>query len=131
MNAQGTGPAREWWLITAMLTLAVLPPTAALVGLFVAVSAWGEHSDAMMPVLFLLIMRLRCRGRLAPPPRPGGTAPEEPELAALVQDVAERLGFREPLLVRVVPDVHASLRRAKVSGIHAYVLVLGLPCSGP
>ncbi|WP_405732650.1 M48 family metallopeptidase [Streptomyces sp. NBC_00028] len=127
MNAQGTGPAREWWLITAMLTLAVLPPTAALVGLFVAVSAWGEHSDAMMPVLFLLIAGF---GAVAASRRLPGRAvrpPEEPELAALVQDVAERLGFREPLLVRVVPDVHASLRRAKVSGIHAYVLVLGLP----
>ncbi|MFI9826811.1 hypothetical protein ACIHIX_03910 [Streptomyces sp. NPDC051913] len=127
MNAQGTGTAREWWLITAMLTLAVLPPAAALVGLFVAVSAWGEHSDAMMPVLFLLIAVF---GAVAASRRLPGRAvrpPDEPELAALVQDVAERLGFREPLLVRVVPDVHASLRRAKVSGIHAYVLVLGLP----
>ncbi|NUS14980.1 MAG: M48 family metalloprotease [Streptomyces sp.] len=127
MNAQGTGPAREWWLITAMLTLAALPPTAALVGLFVAVSAWGEHSDAMMPVLFLLIAVF---GAVAASRRLPGRAvrpPDEPELAALVQDVAEQLGFREPLLVRIVPDVHASLRRARVSGIHAYVLVLGLP----
>ncbi|WP_329335748.1 M48 family metallopeptidase [Streptomyces sp. NBC_00663] len=127
MNAQGTGPAREWSLITAMLALAVLPPAAVLVALFVAVSAWGEQSDAMMPVVFLLIAVFGAAAASRRLPGRAVRPPDEPQLAALVQDVAERLGFREPLLVRVVPDVHAALHRAKVSGIRAYVLVLGLP----
>jgi hypothetical protein len=41
--------------------------------------------------------------------------------------VAERLGFRSPLLVRLVPVPQAALGPARVSGVRAFALVLGLP----
>ncbi|NNN36256.1 M48 family metalloprotease [Streptomyces sp. S3(2020)] len=118
---------REWPLVAAMLTLAWLPPLAAAVALPVLLARAGNPTAALLPVVVTLlsvlaavVARRRIPGRAVRPR-------DEPELAALVQDVAERLGFRAPLLVRIVPDVQASLSRATVSGIRAYVLVLGLP----
>jgi hypothetical protein len=52
---------------------------------------------------------------------------DEPEVAALVRKVADRLDFRAPLLVRVIPVADAALQPAKVSGTRAFVLVLGWP----
>ncbi|MDT7846671.1 M48 family metallopeptidase [Streptomyces justiciae] len=127
MNAQGAGPAREWSLITAMLALAVLPPLAVAVAVPLAAARWGTPGDALMPVVFVLIAVFGAVAAFHRLPGRAVRPRDEPELAALVRDVAERLGFREPLLVRVVPEVAASLHRAKVSGVRAYVLVLGLP----
>lgn len=118
---------REWPLVAAMLTLAWLPPLAAGVALPVVLVRAGNPTAALLPVVVTLmgvlagvVARRRIPGRAVRPR-------DEPELAALVQDVAERLGFHAPLLVRVVPDVQASLSRSTVSGIRAHVLVLGLP----
>ncbi|MBE8474463.1 M48 family metallopeptidase [Streptomyces justiciae] len=127
MNAQGAGPAREWSLITAMLALAVLPPLAVAVAVPLAAARWGTPGDALMPVVFVLIAVFGAVAAFHRLPGRAVRPRDEPELATLVRDVAERLSFREPLLVRVVPEVAASLHRAKVSGVRAYVLVLGLP----
>jgi Zn-dependent protease with chaperone function len=52
---------------------------------------------------------------------------DEPELTLLVRQVAERLDFRAPLLVRVVPTPDAALLSGKVSGVQAFTLILGWP----
>ncbi|MEU6377600.1 M48 family metallopeptidase [Streptomyces sp. NPDC046909] len=118
---------REWPLIAAMLALAALIPLASGVALPIVLAKADNPTAALLPltltllsILGAVVARRRLPGQAIRPR-------DEPELAALVQDVAERLGFRAPLLVRVVPDVQASLSRSTVSGIRAYVLVLGLP----
>ncbi|MEV1066183.1 hypothetical protein [Streptomyces sp. NPDC050263] len=122
------GRGREWLLGIAMPVLAWLPRAVIGSALILALYLWGLRWPAAA-VLFLLVVGvsrsvLETRG-----PLPGrAVRPEdEPELAALVRDVAERLGFREPLLVRIVPVVQASLGRTEVSGVRTHVLLLGLP----
>ncbi|MDN3024600.1 M48 family metallopeptidase [Streptomyces sp. S.PB5] len=117
---------REWLLTASMLALASLPllVLVALPALLVMTDSAATAAPfavlTTLAVLGAIAARRRLPGRAVRPH-------DEPELAALVQDVAERLGFRAPLLVRIVPDVQASLSRARVSGVRAYVLVLGLP----
>lgn len=124
-------PLREWLLISAMLAVAGLPTVLLALGVILAIVLW----DAPWPLLTLILgpvgtvmARLvgAVTGRDAIPGRPLRPK-DEPELCALVRDVAERAGFRERLLVQVVPDVDASLGRVRVAGVRTYVLLLGLP----
>jgi Zn-dependent protease with chaperone function len=64
--------------------------------------------------------------------RPGlpgrAVVPEaEPDLADLVDRVADAVGFRQRVVVRIVPEPTASLARPRVAGTRTYVLVLGWP----
>ena len=63
------------------------------------------------------------------PPLPGVPVrpAEEPELARLVSEIAERLEIRRPLAVRVVPSVDAGVYDQKLRGRPASVIVLGWP----
>ncbi|MFI5795406.1 hypothetical protein [Streptomyces sp. NPDC051677] len=129
--ASGTGEdrrARGWLLGLAMLALAWLPRAVAGAVLFVALFLWGPPWAPAAP-LFLVAVEVSRAVMAARGPLPGRAVRpgDEPELAGLVRDVAERLGFREPLLVRIVPGVQAALGRAKVGGVHTRVLLLGLP----
>ncbi|MGW1563031.1 M48 family metalloprotease [Streptomyces sp. NPDC002144] len=125
--SRGPSPVREWLLISAMCTVAWLPRIAAGVVLLIAGVALGVWQSALMPLIWVLIGCLRTALGRQPLPgravRPG----DEPELAALIQDVAERLGFTAPLLVRIVPLPDAALGRTRAAGLRSYVLLLGLP----
>ncbi len=126
----GGGPsaAREWVLVAAMLTVACLPAVLFGLALVIGIAAMDGPWGALAGPLALLgagivrgaAERRRLPGRAVRPA-------DEPELTGLVGGVAERLGFREPLLVRVVPEVQASLGRVKTDGVRCRVLVLGLP----
>ncbi|MGW2821700.1 M48 family metalloprotease [Streptomyces sp. NPDC001443] len=120
-------PLREWLLIGAMLTVAWLPHV--LVGIALTIASLVFHTPWTLVWLVGMFMAGATRGFIGRDRLPGrAVRPEdEPELVALVQDVAERVGFREPLLVRIVPDVDASMGPAKVGGVRTYVLLLGLP----
>ncbi|QJT03544.1 hypothetical protein G9272_27370 [Streptomyces asoensis] len=119
--------ARQWLLGGLMLALSWLPPVGFGAGLLVLFVLWRDSPALTLLILFVGIVTRGVPG--APGPLPGRAVrpADEPELAALVQDVAERLGFRRPLLVRIVPGVRASLGRARVSGVRTHVLLLGLP----
>ncbi|MFD9393450.1 M48 family metalloprotease [Streptomyces sp. NPDC060000] len=120
--------AHEWLLGLAMLALAWLPRAVAAAVLFAALFLRGPQWAPAAP-LFLIAVEISRAVMAARGPLPGRAVRpgDEPELAALVRDVAERLGFREPLLVRIVPGVQASLGRAKVAGVRTHILLLGLP----
>ncbi|MFD9001282.1 M48 family metalloprotease [Streptomyces sp. NPDC059582] len=124
-------PLREWLLIGAMLAVAGLPLVIVPLGLILASMLWDAPWPVLIPLLWPLgtvvagavgtvTGRDRIPGRAVRPK-------DEPELCALVRDVAERAGFQEPLLVQVVPDADASLGRVRAGGVRAYALVLGLP----
>lgn len=120
--------AAEWALAVAMTAVAWSPSIGgALVwGALVLFLSWGLWPGAGLLALWVLSGLMRTAGR-APLPgravRPG----DQPELTALVKDVAERIGFRAPLLVRIVPEPNAALGPARVSGVRSHVLLLGLP----
>ncbi|KUL46182.1 hypothetical protein [Streptomyces regalis] len=122
-------PALRAWLLTiGMAALAWLPSAVMVLALMLVSVAWdGSRWVAIVPPALIIAGLVRGaleRGRLPGRAlRPG----DEPELAALVRDVAERIGFQEPLLVRIVPEVQASLGPTKVAGVRAYALLLGLP----
>lgn len=123
--SQGT---REWLLVVAMTAVAWLPWLllgGALIGSAALLGIWGLAVPPVAVGVFIGMIKDRRDGARLPGRvvRPG----EEPELTELVRDVAERLGFRSPLLVRVVPVPQAALGPARVSGVRAFALVLGLP----
>ncbi|MFB7332477.1 M48 family metalloprotease [Streptomyces adustus] len=120
-------PLREWLLIGAMLTVACLPHI--LIAIVLTIASLAFHALWMLVWLGGMFVAGATRGFMSGDQPPGrAVRPEdEPELVALVQDVAERVGFREPLLVRIVPDVDASMGPVKVGGVRTYVLLLGLP----
>ncbi|MFI7500416.1 M48 family metalloprotease [Streptomyces sp. NPDC049687] len=124
----GDHRVREWLLGAATLALAWFAAAAVWAVPVLALLIWGTSWLPLGPLLFLVAVMAR-NTLTAHGPLPGRAVrpAAEPELAALVQDVAERLGFHEPLLVRVVPEVQAALGRARVSGVRSHVLVLGLP----
>ncbi|WP_141309669.1 hypothetical protein [Streptomyces spinoverrucosus] len=122
-----TSPLRAWMLAAAMLVVAWLPTAVVGVALVLAGLAWAPHAVVLVPLTLFVagfvgeaMRRERLPGKAL---RPG----DEPELAALVRDVAGRIGFREPLLVRVVPTVDASLAPTRAAGGRAYALLLGYP----
>ncbi|MFE1785714.1 hypothetical protein ACFW9F_24860 [Streptomyces sp. NPDC059506] len=133
-GAQRPSALMEWLLVVAMAVVARLPGIflgSALLGLAVLglVVAGGGLDALVVPLTYAAIVVLgtvadRDRGSL---PGRAVRPADEPELAALVGDVAERLGFRAPLLVRVVPEPEAALGPVKLSGVRGCVLLLGLP----
>ncbi|MEU7382985.1 M48 family metalloprotease [Streptomyces sp. NPDC042207] len=118
---------RAWSSTAAMAAVAWLP----LIGFFVLIAAvgliWGVWQAAALPMLWLL-PALYTRGVL-PEALPGRAVrpDDEPELAALVRDMAERTGFGAPLLVRIVPEPAVLTYRVRIGGGRAYTLLLGLP----
>lgn len=127
MDIRRPSALREWSLIAAMTGLAWLPRAAVGSALLLALLLWGPPW-LIVAGLFLIAGEV-AKSVVNREPLPGRAVrpADEPELAALVRDVAERLGFREPLLVRIVPGVQAALVRARVDGAQAYTLLLGLP----
>ena len=125
--ARRTSAPREWLLAAGMPALAWAPSAVVTAALMAGVVMWGPLWAVLGPPVLIaagLVRNALERGRLpGRAVRPG----DEPELAALVRDVAERLGFRAPLMVRIVPEVQASLGPTKVAGVRAYALLLGLP----
>ncbi|MER5433974.1 M48 family metalloprotease [Streptomyces sp. NPDC002588] len=120
--------AREWLLGAALLILAWLPTAVACAACLGVTLFWHPDGSVLAPLLLFWFgvfgAVARKRG-----PLPGRVVrpDDEPELAALVRDVAARLGFRAPLLVRIVPEVQASVGRVRVAGVRSHVLLLGLP----
>ncbi|MGW3241251.1 M48 family metalloprotease [Streptomyces sp. NPDC001070] len=122
--------AAEWSLAVAMTAVAWSPwiGAALVLGSLAVFWSWGPWSEVGLPALWVMSGLTQAAGRArAPLPgravRPG----DQPELTALVEDVAERIGFRAPLLVRIVPEPNAALGPARVSGVRGHVLLLGLP----
>ncbi|MFF7647412.1 M48 family metalloprotease [Streptomyces canus] len=126
-GADRVSAAREWLLIAAMLTVTWLP--LACVGVvLLAAAAFGDLWPMLgLPLIWILVNALRAVGSRDPLPGRAARPEDEPELAELVRDVAARLSFDGPLLVRIVPLPMAALGRTKVSGVRSHVLLLGLP----
>ncbi|MFF4586815.1 hypothetical protein [Streptomyces sp. NPDC001388] len=120
--------ARPWLLGAALLALSGLPAAVVGTALLAGALLWGPDWSPLAPVLLFWfgITGAVARER-GPLPGRAVNPGDEPGLAALVRDVAERLGFRAPLLVRIVPGVQASLGRVRVAGVRSHVLLLGLP----
>ncbi|MFF3936084.1 M48 family metalloprotease [Streptomyces phaeofaciens] len=119
--------AREWLLGTTLLAVAWLPTAVVGTVLLVVCLRWGPAWAALAPVVLVAGRLSQVLGGHGPLPGRAVRPDDEPELAALVQDIAGRLGFDQPLLVRIVPGVQASLGRTRISGVRAHVLLLGLP----
>lgn len=119
--------AREWGLIAAM-TVAAHPIAfvfgLALMGVSGFVGDWGLLAPPIAWVVFGMVGAVSHRDQL---PGRAIRPADEPELTALVRTVAERVGFRTPLLVRLVPVPDAGLFATKVAGVRVFVLVLGWP----
>ncbi|WP_432155932.1 MULTISPECIES: M48 family metalloprotease [unclassified Streptomyces] len=127
-RSPGGGAARavrEWLLIAAMLAVAWSPVVMAVPPLLLAL-VWDQ--EWLFGPVALVVLAL-ARGTAEDGHLPGRAVrpDEEPELAALVREIADRLAFREPLLVRIVPDPDAAVARLRVRGVRTYVMVLGLP----
>jgi Zn-dependent protease with chaperone function len=110
------------------LRIAAHPVLAVVVVAGVAGAAWYNAWEFLIPPIAWTLIGF-VGARLRPPALPGRPVrpAEEPELAELVQDVAERLGFRAPLSVRVAPVVDAGLMRTTFRSGHAFGLLLGWP----
>lgn len=127
MDAARPSAGHDWVLIAAMTVSA--HPIAflfglALIGFSVLVGDWGFLAPPVAWTVFGLVGAAVNRHQL---PGRAIRPANEPELAALVQAVAERMGFRVPLLVRVIPVPDAGLIATKVAGVRVFVLVLGWP----
>ncbi|WP_432032106.1 hypothetical protein [Streptomyces antibioticus] len=121
------GRAGRWLLGAALLALSWLPRTVLVVGWILVCLHFDQFTGAAGVVAFVTVRVIRDVGRRGPLPGRALNPDDEPELAALVRDGAERVGFAEPLLVRVVPGVEASLGRVRVGRTDTRVLLLGLP----
>ncbi|WP_405773034.1 M48 family metalloprotease [Streptomyces sp. NBC_01538] len=119
--------AREWLLVTAMLTVAWLPLICAGLVLLAAAVFADLWPLVGMPLAWLLVGLARAAGGRDRLPGRAVQPGDEPELAELVRNAAARLHFDAPLLVRIVPLPTAALGRVKVAGERSYVLLLGLP----
>ncbi|MEU1184399.1 M48 family metallopeptidase [Streptomyces sp. NPDC005820] len=119
---------RQWLLGAALLAVGLLPAVVLGAVVLVVGLRWGPDWSLLAPlVLFWFGVTGAVARDRGPLPGRAVHPDDEPELAALVRDVADRLGFRAPLLVRIVPVVQASLGRVRVSGVRTHVLFLGLP----
>ncbi|WP_405772923.1 M48 family metalloprotease [Streptomyces sp. NBC_01538] len=119
--------AGEWLLVAAMLVVAWLPMVCAGVLLLAAAVFGGLWPMLGLPMLWILVNVHRAVNGRDPLPGRAIQPGNEPELAELVRDVAARIGFDGPLLVRIVPLPTAALGRVRVSGVRGHVLLLGLP----
>ncbi|MFJ8580082.1 hypothetical protein [Micromonospora sp. NPDC093277] len=121
-------PVRDWALVAAMTVAANLTPV--LIGLAVLAALvifrdWVPLVWIALPVIGFAVIgtvtrRPRLRGHAV---RPAA----EPELATLVRQVAERIGFRFPLLVRIVAEPDVGVLRTKSAGFRTFTVFLGLP----
>jgi Zn-dependent protease with chaperone function len=114
-------------LIAAMIPLAhpfLVLIGAALTGVAVFFRAWEPLAPSLLFVVPGLLGAATHRRQL---PGRALRPADEPELAALVRQVAERLGVREPLLIRVIATPDAALVPQKISGVRSFALVLGWP----
>ncbi|MFD2762630.1 M48 family metallopeptidase [Micromonospora eburnea] len=126
--ASRPSPARDWALIAAMIVAA--HPVAFLIGLAVLAALLIFRDWLPFVWIALPVIGLAGIGRATRRPRLHGHAVRpatEPELAALVRQVAERLGLRVPLLVRIVAELDAGVLRTRASGVRTCTLFLGLP----
>ncbi|MFI2431197.1 M48 family metallopeptidase [Streptomyces sp. NPDC018693] len=116
---------REWLLIGAMLAVVWSPLVVVVIPLVLLLIGDQEWVFGVIALTVLGIVQ----GAVGGGPLPGRAVRpgDEPELAALVREAAERLGFRAPLLVRIVPEPDAAVARVRVRGVRTYVMVLGLP----
>ncbi|MDQ0831418.1 Zn-dependent protease with chaperone function [Streptomyces achromogenes] len=118
---------REWLLIMAMFAVAWLPLVCLALAFLAVAFVWHLPQAILPPLMWVMMGVLRRYGDREALPGRAVQPGEEPELAAVVRAVAEQVGFREHLLVRITPDPEAAMGRAKVSGARSYVLLLGLP----
>ncbi|WP_089156867.1 hypothetical protein [Micromonospora sp. NBS 11-29] len=120
-----SGHVRDWLLVVAMT--AVARPVAVLVGAaalvaFAVLRDWVPFVWIGLPVLVFTLVDLVTH-RPRPPGRPVRPA-EEPELSTLVRQVAERVAFRVPLAVRIVPEPDVGVQRTRAGTATVF---LGLP----
>ncbi|WP_330348563.1 hypothetical protein [Streptomyces sp. NBC_00582] len=121
-------PARQWLLGAALLAVGLLPTVVVGAVVLAVALHWAPDWPLLAPlVLFWFGVTGAVARDRGPLPGRAVNPADEPALAALVRDVADRLGFRAPLLVRIVPVVQASLGRVRVAGVRTHVLLLGLP----
>lgn len=115
-------------LYTVALHLAAHPlgvlTSAAAVAAVVRFAVW---EFAVPPSAWLLFAVVGARLRTPPVPGRPVRPVDEPELAALVKDVAEQIGFRAPISLRMLPTVDAGLARVPWRSGHAFALLLGWP----
>jgi Zn-dependent protease with chaperone function len=129
-TSQKTGrssPARQWLLIVAMFAVCRLPVLCGALVLVVAAAAFQMWYLIVAPVALVLLATLRSISDREAPPGMVVRPDDEPELAAMVRDIADRTGFGRPLLVRVVAHPQAALGPERISGVGSRVLLLGLP----
>jgi len=119
--------ANEWGLIAVMTACA--HPIAFVFGLtLLVVSGFvGDWGLLALPIVWVVIGLLSAVTHRDQLPGRAIRPADEPELSALVRTVAERLNFRTPLLVRLVPFPEAALFATKVAGVRVFVMVLGWP----
>ncbi|MFF9124996.1 M48 family metalloprotease [Streptomyces sp. NPDC014889] len=117
---------RAWLFAAAMAAVAWLPLIGFVLLVVVAGLAWGTWPVIALPMMWFLPA---VYAAVLPEALPGRAVlpDDEPELAALVRDMAERTGFAAPLLVRILPEPTVVTGRVRVAGGHAYALLLGLP----
>jgi Zn-dependent protease with chaperone function len=116
-------------VLTAAMAVLAHPVlvAGALVALAVGLLLDGP-AGVLLPVAWVAVGAAAALARR--PGLPGRALPPEaePDLAELVDAVAQAVGFgRRRVLVRVVPEPTASLARPRVAGARTYVLVLGWP----
>ncbi|MBI1759026.1 MAG: M48 family metalloprotease [Actinobacteria bacterium] len=102
-------------------------PAGLVLALVLLAVGTGERHLLWQPLSVLGLVVVSRASRTPWLPGRAVRAVDEPELARLVRDVAERLGFRAPLLVRVVPVPDAALVPTRIAGTRAFALLLGWP----
>lgn len=119
--------------LTSACFAAVLHAAAHPVFTVVAVAALtgaavtGDWEFLIVPVSLILLGAIGTRIGADPPPGRPLRPADEPELADVVRQVAQELGFRAPISIRVIPTVGAALGRTRFRSGHAFVLFLGWP----
>ena len=126
-RAEETSPTRTAALTIALLALAhpVFAVLLVVGPLAVAVfHAWQFLVPPMAWTVFAMAGSVLDR---SPLPGVAVRPAEEPQLARLVQEIAEGLHIRRALAVRVIPTVDAGVYDEKLRGQPASVIVLGWP----
>ncbi|MBY8875874.1 hypothetical protein K7640_29005 [Micromonospora sp. PLK6-60] len=119
---------RDLLLVAAMTARANVISVLVLLAVLAAMVVFREWVPFLwfglpitaVPLIIMLAQRPRLRGHAVRPA-------EEPELATLVRQVAERLGFRSPLLLRIVAEPDANVLLTKTAGFRTYTVFVGLP----
>ncbi|HVE74918.1 MAG TPA: M48 family metallopeptidase, partial [Mycobacteriales bacterium] len=115
-------------LLSALMHVLAHPIlTGLVVGGVAAIGVFGAWQFLAPPLAWLVFGIVG--GLLRHPELPGKAVrpADEPELAEMVKDVAEKLGFRAALSIRVVPVVDAGLVPTRLRSGRAFGLLLGWP----